>query len=254
MGGISQRNRNWRSSVETMIALLARYTLSIIGGVVAIGGFVTLVTANSARVFVKKHPYPVYIALIVAVLIIMATLNYVRTLQKKNAQLTSLADRPEPLHPSAHDVRFYAEMLSDIPVGGSVMAWLKRIKMTEMSPTGFPSDVLTALDKTVERPRMRPVGFDDQETAAAFRALTGAIEDFRNTVEQWTFTHHNARWLGGTAQGARLEAGDRDVLTDTLVSLDAKLIQSYDTFIITAHARGIDADLPSTGGEKVEAK
>jgi len=252
MSGIGHENRNWRSGLETAATLLAKYTLSIIGAVLTISGFVTLVTANSARLFVKQHPYPIYLALIVAVLVIMATLNYVYALRKRTAQLESVLDRPEPLRPSAHDVRFYDGALSDIPVDGRVITWLKRTEMAELSMNDFPADVLSALEKTVERPRIRPVGFDDQETAVAFRALTGAIEDFRDAVEHSTFAQHNTLRLSGTAERSPVAAEDRSALTRALVSCHAKLIQAYDAFIVTAHARGIDADPPNrpAGGSR----
>ena len=252
MSGIDQGNRNTRSGLEAAAALLAKYTLSIIGGVLTISGFVALVTANSARLFVKKHPYPIYLALVVAVLVIMATLNYVHTLRKRNAHLESVLDHSEPPRASAHDVRFYDAVLSDIPVDGRVITWLKRTDMAGLNMNDFPADVLSALGRTVERPRMRPVGFDDQETAEAFRALTGAIEDFRDAVEHWTLAQHNVRWLGGAAKPSHISAEERSAMTGGLVSCHAKLIQAYDAFIITAHARGIDADPPkrSAGGSE----
>ncbi len=251
MSGISQESRNWRSGIEAVTALFAKYILSIVGGVVTIAGFVALVTASSARAFVKEHPYPVYLAFIIAVLINMATLNYVHALRKRNAQLTSVIDRQEPPRPSAHDVRFYAEVLSDIPVGGNVITWLKRTEMTELGATDFPADVLSALERTAERPRLRPVGFDDQETAAAFRALTGAIEDFRDAVEHWTLAEHSARWLNGAAE-SWATAEDRSAGTSALASRHAKLVQAYDAFIVTAHAHDIDAEPPSVPAGRSE--
>jgi hypothetical protein len=258
MSGVGHGNRNWRSGLETAATLFAKYTLSIIGAVLTISGFVALVTANSARLFVKQHPYPIYLALIVAVLVIMATLNYIYALRKRTAQLESVLDHPEPLRPSAHDVRFYDEVLSDIPVDGRVITWLKRTEMAELSVNDFPADVLSALEKTVERPRIRPVGFDDQEAAVAFRALTGAIEDFRAAVEHSTFAQHNARWrggtggTGGTAERSPIAAEDPSAMTRALVSCHEKLIQAYDAFIVTTHARGIDADPPNRSAGRSE--
>ena len=59
-----------------MSALLGRYMLAIIGAVVTISGFVALVTASAAREFVKTHPYPIYIAFIVTLVMLLAALNY----------------------------------------------------------------------------------------------------------------------------------------------------------------------------------
>ena len=169
-----------------MSALLGRYMLAIIGAVVTISGFVALVTASAAREFVKTHPYPIYIAFIVTLVMLLAALNYAYELRGKNAYLTSVVDRSARPRVTAHDVRYYSEVLSDIPANGSVITWLKKAEMAELDVVDFPADVLTALERTAERPRLRPVGFDDPEVAAAFHALTAGITAFCDSVEQWT--------------------------------------------------------------------
>ena len=242
MRSASDGDRHWQSGLETVAALLAKYTLSVIGSVLTIAGFVTLVTAKSARDFVKEHPYPIYIGLVLAVLIIMATLNYAHYLRQTNARLTSAAAQPKSLQPSAHDLSFYAEMLGDVPVDGHVIAWLRRVKMTELSVTDIPADVLNALEMTAERPRMRPVGFDDQEIAGAFHTFTLAISEFCVAVEQWTLVRHNARWLGVRGELSDATPEDNNAASGTLMASHAKLIQAYDAFIVTAHSHGIDTD------------
>ena len=71
-----RESSNRPTGIEVTTELLAKYVLSIMGVVVTVGGFVALIEAHPARVFVKRHPYPFYIGLIVAVLIIMTVLNY----------------------------------------------------------------------------------------------------------------------------------------------------------------------------------
>ena len=235
-------DRRGHGGLEPVAAVLAKYALSVIGGVVTIAGFVALVTAQSARTFVKEHPYPIYFGLILAVLIILTTLNYAHSLRQTNARLANAAARSKSLPPSAHDVSFYAEVLSDVPIGGHIIAWLRRAKIAELSVTDIPADVLSALEKTAERPRMRPVGFDDQETAAALRTFTLAITEFCAAVERWTLVHHNARWLGATGGLSDVETEDHNAATSMLAASHGKLIQAYDAFVVTAHGHGIDAD------------
>ena len=62
--------------LETVITLPAKYVMSAIGVVLSISGFVALVTTQSVKTWVQGHPYPIYLALIVAVLVVAGTLDY----------------------------------------------------------------------------------------------------------------------------------------------------------------------------------
>jgi hypothetical protein len=208
-----------------MSALLGRYMLAIIGAAVTISGFVALITASAAREFVKTHPYPIYIAFIVTLVMLLATLNYVSALRGKNAHLTSVVAQSARPKVTGHDVRYYSEMLSDIPVNGPVITWLKEAEVAELDVVDVPADVLTALERTADRPRLQPVGFDDPKVAAAFHALTAAIAAFRCSVEQWT--------LAASRPGAAVE----------LKACHQRLLHAYDEFIVTAHKHGLDSDL-----------
>jgi hypothetical protein len=207
-----------------MSALLGKYILAIIGAVVTISGFVALITASAAREFVKTHPYPIYIAFIVTLVMLLAVLNYASTLRGKNAYLASVVDQSARPRVTAHDVRYYSEVLSDIPVNGPAITWLKETEMTEVDVADVPADVLTALERMADRPRLRPVGFDDPEVAAAFYALTVAITAFRGSVEQWTL------------------ATSRPGMAVALEERHQRLLHAYDEFIVTAHERGLDSD------------
>ena len=59
------------------------------------------------------------------------------------------------------------EVLNDIPPDGKVISWLKRTNVAGLDVADFPADVLSALERVVARPRLQPVGFDDQGVAAA---------------------------------------------------------------------------------------
>ena len=133
MTSANRRPRHPLASVNSVVALLANYALAFVGAVVAMAGFVALVTAKSVKAFVKDHPYPLYIALVIAVLTISATLNYVRFLRRENARLTCLASRESP---TSNDVRYFAGLMVDLPIDGAVMTWLKRTgSMSYASPT-----------------------------------------------------------------------------------------------------------------------
>jgi len=207
-----------------MNALLGRYMLAIIGAVVTISSFVALITASAAREFVKTHPYPIYIAFIVTLVMLLAALNYAYVVRGKNVYLTSIVAQSARPRVTAHDVRYYSEVLSDIPVNGPVITWLKKAEMAELDVVDLPADVLTALERTADRPRLRPVGFDDPEVAAAFHALTAGITAFCGSVEQWTL------------------AASRPGAAATLESCHKRLLHAYDEFIVTAHEHELDSD------------
>jgi hypothetical protein len=204
---------------ESVIALPAKYVMSLVGATVSIGGFVALLTANPVKSWVKSHPYPIYIALIVAILIIAGTLDYAHHLRKRIVQ------------PTDHDTKLYAAALSAIPADGAVIGWLKRADMRATRITDFPADVLAALENAAESARTRPVGFDNPRLAASFETLATAITGFCTAVEHWTIAAHvNGGSTGGTTTTA-------DLRTSHL-----GLVRAYDGFIRTAHASGIDTD------------
>jgi hypothetical protein len=243
LSAAGEENNRKSSSLETVIKLPAKYLISVIGAVVSISGFITLVTTRSVKVWVKVHPYPIYLALIVAILIIAGILEYAYMLRSRIAV------------PSDHDRKFYAAALDRLPPNGTVVGWLKRAD-TGISITDFPADVLETLEKMVEFSRVQSVGFDDKHLADSFRFLTDAIAAFCQSVETWTFAEH-ARQFGSTAslppQALSAEephphdascAGEAGVAEEaiTLTRIRESLVQAYDRFIRTAHARGIDID------------
>jgi hypothetical protein len=196
--------------------------MSGIGAVVSLSGFAALVTTQSVKIWVKSHPYPIYLALIVAVLIIAGTLDYAFNLRKRL------------MIPTDHDKKLYAVALQRLPPNGAVIGWLKRIEMTRVSVADFPSDVLDALEKTVEFSSMQPTGFDDSRIADSFEFLTGSITSFCQSVDRWT--------LAANARQTKQVAAPRDEETAALTQRHHDLVRAYDWFIRTAHARRIDID------------
>ena len=200
------------TGLESVIALPAKYVMSLVGAAVSIGGFVALVTAASVKAWVRSHPYPIYFALILAVLIVAGTLDYAYNLRKRLVR------------PTDHDAKLYTAALSALPADGTVIGWLKRADMLAAEVTDFPADVLAALEQAAEYARTRPVGFDNPQLAASFETLASAIGGFCTAVEHWTITD------GGTTTAIALRDSHQG------------LIRAYDGFIRTAHASGIDTD------------
>lgn len=202
----------------TLLALPANYVMSAIGSVVSIGGFVALVTTNSVKSWVKGHPYPIYLALIAAVLVIAGTMDYAYHLRRRLTQ------------PSRHDKTLYGAVVRELPADGTVIDWLKRADMSTPGVENFPADVLGALERTAEFSRTRSVGFDDPRIAGSFASLTRAIVNFCQALDQWTLT----------AEGH--QSGPATAESPTLPRCHHELVAAYDRFIRTAHTRGIDID------------
>jgi hypothetical protein len=233
-----KENSGQPNGLEQAITLPVKYVMSTIGAVVSIGGFIALVTTKSVRIWVKSHPYPIYLALIVAVLVMAGILDYAYHLRKRI------------MLPSNHDKKLYRAALERIPLNGTVVGWLKRTQMTEASIADFPADVLGALDLTIKFGQSLPVGFDDPRIAASFEALTTAIASFRQSVDSWTFVAHSRQFKGtavsssGTSQPL-LASRAADASTEEATALTRShhdLVRAYDRFIRTAHTRGIDID------------
>jgi hypothetical protein len=244
LSGTGEGNNNKPSGLPAVITLPAKYVMSVIGAAVSISGFVALLTTQSVKTWVKTHPYPIYLALIVAVLVIAGTLNYAYNLRKRITV------------PSDHDRKLYAAALERLPPDGTVIRWLKSAEMTEASIADFPADVLGALEKTIEFSRMQSIGFDDMRTAESFESLTGAIMSFCQSVDRWTFAAHARQFrpVAGPPSGTPPAGASRPPVsphatdpelgdeTAALTRRHQELVQAYDKFVRTAHARGIDID------------
>ena len=207
------------TSLESVIALPVKYLMSLVGATVSVAGFVALLAADSVKAWVRSHPYPIYFALIVAILILAGTLDYAFNLRKRLVQ------------PTNHDTKLYAAALSALAADGAVIRWLKRTDLTAARVTDVPADVLGALEKAAEYARTRPVGFDNQRLAASFETLAGTITSFCDAVDHWTV----AVRVGGDDNASSTASA-------TLSSTHRGLIQAYDEFVRAAHANGIDTD------------
>ncbi len=238
-GGTSgrARKRHQDGQLARLIAQLGDNTLAIVGVVTSIAEFVGLVTSGQLRKFVKIYPYPICIALIVVLLAFLVSLNYAQTVRRQRSQLQAAAQQPREPRPSAHDVRLFAEALADLPLDGPVITWLRRVDAVTLDPADFPADVLTALERTVGRLERRPVGFDNDLVARALADFIAAVEGYRVNLESWTLVWQNPALAGAT--GGLLPVGP-DPVTGDLAHSQQRLLRAYDSFILTAHKRGMD--------------
>jgi hypothetical protein len=211
--------------------------LAIIGVITTIAGFAGLVTSGQLRKFVHNYSYPICIALIIALLALLVSLNYAQTVRRQRNRLRAAAHRPREPRPSPHDVRLFAAALADLPLDGLVVGWLRRTQAATLSPTGVPADVLTALDRTETRLTGHPVGFDDPAVARALAEFHAAVGSYRAGIESWTLVHHNAAQPG--APQSLLDNGVNPV-GGGLAADHARLLAAYDSLLMTAHERGLD--------------
>jgi hypothetical protein len=118
--------------------------------------------------------------------------------------------------PSGHDRKLYAAALARLSPNGAVIGWLKR---------------------------------------AAFESLVEAITSFCQAVERWTFAAHTRQFRpiaappsgpppSGTSLPGPPDTADATMAEETVVLARRHhdLVDAYDGFIRTAHARGIDTD------------
>jgi hypothetical protein len=227
------RERHQDGQLTRLIAQLGNYALAIVGGVTSIAELVGLVTSSQLRKFVNEYPYCICITLIFTVFALLMSLNYAQTVRRQ----LQAARPPRELHPSAHDVRLFAETLADLPLDGPVISWLKRVDVMTLDPADFPADVLTALERTVGRLARRPVGFDDDLVAQVLADFLVAVEGYRASLESWTLVRLNLT-LAGAAGGLPPVGGD--AATVEVADFQARLLRAYDSFILVAHKRGLD--------------
>jgi hypothetical protein len=236
-GGTSGRTRKRHKDgqLARVTVQLGDNALAIVGVVSSVAGFVGLVTSGQLRKFVKIYPYPICIALIIVLLALLVSLNYAQTVRRQRSQLQDAAQRPGEPRPSGHDVRFFAEVLADLPLDGPVITWLRRVDPGTLKLPDFPADVLTALDRTVGRLERRPVGFDDDLVARALADFIATVEDYRANLERWTLVWQDLA-LAGASGGLLLGP---DSVAGGLADSQQRLLRAYDSFVVTAHKRGL---------------
>jgi hypothetical protein len=215
------------------------HVLAIVAAVTSIAEFVGLVVSKQLRNFVATYPYPICISLIIALLAFLVTLNYAQAVRKQRDQFEIAADQHSQPRPSAHDMRLFVEVLAELPLDGPVITWLRRANMVVVGPAGVPADVLTALERTVRCLEKRPVGFDDDTVARALANFVAAIDNYRTNLEIWTLALHSA---SPSDVAGRLLSDDTDPMTGVLGCSQRQLLQAYDSFIVTAHQRGMDVE------------
>jgi tetratricopeptide (TPR) repeat protein len=83
-----KRPRLLRESAREDERNLTNYLLTIVTFVVTIASLVTILTSEALRRWVQAHPYPIFITLAVAVLIILLTFHYAQTMANRYQNLS----------------------------------------------------------------------------------------------------------------------------------------------------------------------
>jgi hypothetical protein len=222
-----------------LTAQVGNNALAIVGVVTSIAEFAGLVASAQLRDFVRTYPYPICISLIVVLLALLVSLNYVQIMRRQRDELRAAAQRSREPRPSAHDTRLFTEVLTDLPFDGPVITWLRRMDAAALGPANVPADVLTALERTSRRLEGRPVGFDDDLVARALARFLAAIEDYRVNLENWTLALLGTA-LTSAAGGVR--STGTEPITGVFGDSQQRLLQAYDFFIVTGHEHGLDVD------------
>jgi hypothetical protein len=241
---------SWRSNLivlQSIIRTSAENILAIIGAIVAVAGFVALITSKTLRHWIKAHPYIVFVALIISLVIVMITLNYARDLRLRYA---SLAQRAKQQDPSAtgHDKEMLKQFLATIPPTGRSIMWLKQ----EFDPASLPADHLRTLEKAVRSYSLNPVGFDDQSASVAYQELMATIDAFSEKIRRWTTVDARDALLE-IPEEWRFERRSRyqTAITEISQARDAT-VEAYDRFLHICHRVGIDHYDPRSVTGRVE--
>src|SRR5579863_4661588 len=113
-------------SVGSSIAeALARNALANAGGIVALATIISMITSAAFRGWVRRNPYPIFIALILAVAIIMVLLNQLRDITRNYNDFTRQAMLKNP-STTEHDRQLYAQFIKLLRSDSQPMQWQDR--------------------------------------------------------------------------------------------------------------------------------
>jgi hypothetical protein len=209
--------------------------LALIGAVVAVVTFISMITSNTFRVWLKRHPYPIFVAFIVAILIIMFLLNYIRYLARRPSP-APLSMQQDP-SPTEHDKQLFKRFAAALPAEGGSMRWLKQ----QFSPESIPREPMHALAEAVRKLDLNPIGFDDGSANAAYLELRKTIETFRKKVDRWTVAdaRHTSLDIPDEWRYENKEHYE-SALTEIREAHDVA-VTSYDKFLTICHQLRLDS-------------
>ena len=152
---------------------IAGNLLAVVGGVVTIASFVSLLTSKPMRVWIARHPYYTFSALIVSIFALLVVLNYAQDLRTRWTALVSSAPA-EPPKPTTHDCALFRKLVAILPPDGTIMKWLKG----GFDSQRLPNAPLRALDEAGVELTLDAVGFDDHSANTHYHDLGISITFF----------------------------------------------------------------------------
>ena len=209
-----------------------RNALANAGGVVAVATIISMITSTAFRGWVRRNPYPIFIALVLVVAIAMLLLDKLRDITRKYNDLNTST--------TEHDRQLFAYFKKLLPAHSRPMQWLKQ----DFSAESLPWDPKHALEEAVRKLDLNPIGFDDQSIGAAYNGFRSAITDFQTKVQLYAKpnaqnTSFEIPYAWRFDDRPRYEAA----LTGIQSARDA-VISSYDEFLLACHRMHAD-DEPS---------
>lgn len=209
---------------------IAGNLFTAIGIVVSVVTMIAMLTSAGLRDWVKRHPYWVLIALLIAIVTLFVMLNIVRNMR---AELRRLRQSEESENTDQDDATLKA-VLNRIPPEGALITWLRK----DFSPSPIPRQQLDALKQVHQYFGSDPSRFVGTAVAAPCIELQNAVRALVEKLERWTSLEAGSaeriipvEWEGNPKYAHAVEQ-----IRDTAEGL----IRAYDAFLQTCRQRGID--------------
>ena len=206
-----------------MIKRLTDHVLSLIAAVVAIAGFISLLTSQSVERWVKGHSLWVFAGFIISIALTFIVVDYVTS--RKGAEATE------------HDRIRVAHVLMDLPPDGPTIAWLKQGTVWNT----LPYHVIEVLDKVLQDMELDVLGLDNRQANEAYVSLQRALEDFRSFVSLNLFMRdNNNRDYTRMSLSSEWSEEHRNEAADKIDALQAVAVRAYDNFLTVCHKKRLN--------------
>ena len=211
---------------------LTTHLVSVAGATASIIAIVGLLASSGVRSWSTGHSTWIYACLVAAVLAVVLVVDYAVEFNRRYRILRAAAKKA-----TDHDNRLLQEILSQIPIGGTVITWLKREFFVKAIPTARVQSVEQAYENLI----VNPLGFDNPQVNEAYERLKEAIEAFSATVTLETRYDGNnyERLCVPLSTKERNEDGYYAALNNRNSAAE-ELARAYDQFLLTCRMHGID--------------
>ena len=207
-----------RDIITHLLPRLMKHLWSFIAAIATIGSLLSLTSSTAIRTWINEHSYWVFLALILAVgIVIFFAIHYAGSVKRKE--------------PSTHDRSVVAKILKAIPPDGKTIIWLKELYVTKYAPVKH----IDTLDEVHDQMERNVIGLDDRKASRAYLTLKNAIADFYTvTTFELFLDDHNDRMLKMKWYDSR---EDWKTTRDQLIEARDALVRAYDDFVRICHDR-----------------